>query len=79
VIRPAHLLGMGGGEGESGSLPWAQAPAILWAERAHGDQSGSRLAQAGYRPGLGLRQGQFESDEQRMIYRHLVKHCRHKV
>jgi hypothetical protein len=28
----------------------------------------SRLSRAGYKPGIGLQRGQFESDEQRAIY-----------
>ena len=32
----------------------------------------SRLATAGYSPGMGLQDGRFESEEQRDIYRQLV-------
>lgn len=39
----------------------------------------SRLSIAGYRPGFGLQSGRFESDEQKAIYRHLVRHYRQKV
>lgn len=34
----------------------------------------SRLSRAGYRPGIGLQAGRFESDEQRDIYRALLRH-----
>lgn len=39
----------------------------------------SRLSQAGYSPGLGLQQGRFETDEQRSIYRHLLRNYRGTV
>ncbi len=39
----------------------------------------SRLASAGYSPGMGLQSGRFESDEQRDIYRHLVRNYRRTV
>ena len=39
----------------------------------------SRLSIAGYRPGMGLQSGRFESEEQRDIYRHLVKTYRHSI
>ena len=53
----------------------------LWAlcSRWHGGQGSrgyrllSRLAARGYRPGLGLQQGQFESDTQRMVYRRWLR------
>jgi hypothetical protein len=52
----------------------------LWAfySRHHSGQGSrgyrilSRLAIAGYSPGMGLQSGRFESDEQRGIYRRLV-------
>jgi hypothetical protein len=58
----------------------------LWAfcSRWHGGQSSrgyrilSRLARAGYSPGLGLQAGRFESEQQRDIYRALLRH-RHTV
>jgi len=58
----------------------------LWAfcHRWHSGQGSrgyrilSRLHRAGYAPGFGLQQGQFESPEQRMIYRELLSY-RHKV
>jgi hypothetical protein len=58
----------------------------LWAfcSRWHGGQGSrgyrilSRLARAGYSPGLGLQQGRFESDEQRETYRALLTY-RHNV
>ena len=34
----------------------------------------SRLATVRYEPGLGLQAGRFESEEQRSIYRRLLKH-----
>ena len=34
----------------------------------------SRLSLAGYRPGLGLQQGRFESEDQRAVYRRLLRH-----
>lgn len=54
----------------------------LWALccRWHGGQCSrgyrilSRLARAGYRPGLGLQQGRFESCRQRRLYRHLLRY-----
>jgi hypothetical protein len=39
----------------------------------------SRLAIAGYSPGLGLQSGRFESPEQASIYRHLLKTYRNEV
>jgi len=39
----------------------------------------SRLAAAGYNPGMGLQNGRWETDEQRAIYRHLVRKYRNKV
>lgn len=38
----------------------------------------SRLSRADYSPGIGLQQGRFESEEQRRIYRDLLRH-RHTV
>lgn len=38
----------------------------------------SRLYLRGYRPGLGLQQGYFESSEQRSIYRALLRY-RHSI
>jgi len=54
----------------------------LWAvcNRWHGGQSSrgyrilSRLAAAGYSPGIGLQSGRFESEEQAAIYRDLLKY-----
>ena len=54
----------------------------LWAfcSRWHSGQGSrgyrilSRLVKADYNPGLGLQQGRFESEEQRDIYRELLKH-----
>ena len=54
----------------------------LWAfcNRWHGGQSSrgyrilSRLSKAGYKPGLGLQAGRFESEAQRDIYRALLAH-----
>jgi hypothetical protein len=54
----------------------------LWAfcSRHHGGQASqgyrilSRLARAGYSPGLGLQQGRFESEAQAWIYRDLLKY-----
>lgn len=37
----------------------------------------SRLALAGYSPGLSLQSGRFETDEQRDLYRHLYREYRH--
>lgn len=59
----------------------------LWAFRAryHSGQWSrgycilSRLSRAGYNPGIGLQDGRFESEEQRNIYRHLVRTYRDKV
>jgi hypothetical protein len=56
----------------------------LWAfcNRWHGGMSSrgyrilSRLSRAGYSPGIGLQQGRFESDEQREMYRRLLKYRR---
>jgi hypothetical protein len=39
----------------------------------------SRLAIANYSPGIGLQAGRFESEAQRDIYRHLVRHYRNSV
>lgn len=39
----------------------------------------SRLDIAGYKPGLSLQRGRFESSEQKDIYRALVKRYRNKV
>jgi hypothetical protein len=39
----------------------------------------SRLSRAGYRPGIGLQQGRFETSEQREIYRQLVRRYSRKV
>jgi len=39
----------------------------------------SRLVLAGYRPGLGLQSGRFESPEQRATFRHLIRHYRNRV
>jgi hypothetical protein len=39
----------------------------------------SRLKIAGYRPGIGLQQGRFETSEQRKIYRQLVRRYSRKV
>ena len=39
----------------------------------------SRLSLAGYSPGLGLQNGRFESEEQRDIYRELVRNHRNTV
>lgn len=39
----------------------------------------SRLNIAGYRPGMGLQQGRFETSAQRDIYRNLVKNYKGKV
>lgn len=58
----------------------------LWAvcSRWHSGQGSrgyrilSRLSRAGYRPGLGLQSGRFESDEQRAIYRELLAY-RHEL
>ena len=38
----------------------------------------SRLSAAGYRPGLSVSNGRFESEEQRAIYRALLRH-RHSI
>ena len=38
----------------------------------------SRLASAGYRPGLSLQSNRFESSEQRNLYRHLLRY-RHSL
>jgi hypothetical protein len=38
-----------------------------------------RLETAGYRPGIGIQSGRFESEEQRAIYRHLVRRYRTRV
>lgn len=38
-----------------------------------------RLDTAGYRPGLSLQQGRFESEDQRWIYRQLVRNHRTTV
>ena len=58
----------------------------LWAfcSRHHSGQSSrgyrilSRLAAAGYNPGLGLQQGHFESEQQALIYRDLLAY-RHRI
>jgi hypothetical protein len=39
----------------------------------------SRLAIAGYRPGLSIQSNRFESDGQRWLYRHLVKTYKGRV
>lgn len=39
----------------------------------------SRLCSAGYKPGLGLSNGRFETEEQRGIYRDLVRNYRHQM
>jgi hypothetical protein len=39
----------------------------------------SRLAIAGYRPGLSIQSNRFESDGQRWLYRHLVKNYKGRV
>ena len=39
----------------------------------------SRLVIAGYKPGLSIQQNRFESEEQRAIYRDLVRGYRGKV
>lgn len=39
----------------------------------------SRLIIAGYRPGMGLQSGRFESEEQRGIYRELIRTYRATV
>jgi hypothetical protein len=39
----------------------------------------SRLAIAGYRPGLSIQSNRFESDGQRWLYRHLGKNYRGRV
>jgi hypothetical protein len=39
----------------------------------------SRLAIAGYRPGLSIQANRFETDGQRCIYRHLVKNYKGRV
>jgi hypothetical protein len=39
----------------------------------------SRLARDGYRPGLGLQGGRFESERQEEIYRSLYRNHRHSV
>ena len=40
--------------------------------RSRGYRILSRLSSAGYRPGLGLQRGEFESEEQEAIYNDLV-------
>jgi hypothetical protein len=54
----------------------------LFCCRYHSGQSSrgyrilSRLAIAGYRPGLSIQSNRFESDGQRWLYRHLLKNYR---
>ena len=58
----------------------------LWAlcSRWHSGQASrgyrilSRLSRADYRPGLGLQQGRFESEQQAWMYRELLKY-RHSL
>lgn len=56
----------------------------LFCSRWHGGQSSrgyrilSRLSSLGYRPGLSVQSNRFESEEQRRIYRDLLKY-RHAV
>jgi hypothetical protein len=57
----------------------------LSCSRYHSDQWSrgyrilSRLAIAGYRPGLSIQSNRFESDGQRWVYRHLVKTYKGRV
>jgi hypothetical protein len=57
----------------------------LFCSRYHSGQSSrgyrilSRLAIAGYRPGLSIQANRFESDGQRRLYRHLVKNYKGRV
>ena len=52
----------------------------LFCSRYHSGQASrgyrilSRLSLAGYQPGLSIQQGQFESTDQRAIYRDLLKY-----
>lgn len=39
----------------------------------------SRLETAGYRPGLSVQNGRFETDEQRAIYRRLVRRYKGRI
>lgn len=53
--------------------------------RYHGGQGSrgyrilSRLARAGYSPGLSVQHGEFESDEQRYLYVTLARRYRHSL
>ena len=57
----------------------------LFCSRYHSGQSSrgyrilSRLDRAEYRPGLGLQQGEFESEDQAWIYNDLVNRFAHTV
>jgi hypothetical protein len=59
----------------------------LWAlcSRWHSGQASrgyrilSRLSIAGYNPGMGLQAGRFESNEQRSLYRHLLRRYRRAI
>lgn len=59
----------------------------LWmlASRWHSGQGSrgyrilSRLSLAGYRPGLSVQQGRFESAEQRALYRELYRKYRNRM
>jgi hypothetical protein len=58
---------------------WAFASRYHSGQGSRGYRILSRLARASYRPGMGLQAGRFESDEQRDVYCHLVRHYGDKV
>ena len=61
-------------ENTPGYLPDDDDPYVTDDLASRGYRILSRLSKAGYKPGLGLQQGRFESEAQRDIYRALLAH-----